>query len=155
MEKIISKRINCLSTKIKREISNLSSISSVEDLSGVNSFIIVFIYNNKDRNIYQKDIEKEFGITRSTASNIISLMEKKGYVRRVNVDDDQRLKKLELTNLAIDYCENFLKDLRKLNSDLEYGISEEELINFINTIDKIEKNLLRRKENDKNIDEKY
>ena len=155
MEKIISKRINCLSTKIKREISNLSSISSVEDLSGVNSFIIVFIYNNKDRNIYQKDIEKEFGITRSTASNIISLMEKKGYVRRVNVDDDQRLKKLELTNLAIDYCENFLKDLRKLNCDLEYGISEEELINFINTIDKIEKNLLRRKENDKNIDEKY
>jgi len=155
MEKIISKRINCLSTKIKREISNLSSISSVEDLSGVNSFIIVFIYNNKDRNIYQKDIEKEFGITRSTASNIISLMEKKGYVRRVNVDDDQRLKKLELTNLAIDYCENFLKDLRKLNSDLEYGISEEELISFINTIDKIEKNLLRRKENDKNIDEKY
>lgn len=155
MDKIISKKICCLSTRIKREISNLSSISSVEDLSGVNSFIIVFIYNNKDRNIYQKDIEKEFGITRSTASNIISLMEKKGYVRRVNVDDDQRLKKLELTNLAIDYCENFLNDLRKLNSDLEYGISEEELIYFFNIIDKIENNLLRRKENDKNIDEKY
>ena len=155
MDKIISKRINCLSTKIKREISNLSSISSVEDLSGVNSFIIVFLYNNKDKNIYQKDIEKEFGITRSTASNIISLMEKKGYVKRVSVDDDQRLKKLELTNMAIDYCENFLNDLRKLNSDLEYGLTEEELINFIKVIDKIENNLLRRKQNDKNIDEKY
>ncbi len=76
MDKNITKRVNCLSTKIKREITNLSSISSVDDLSGVNSFIIVYIYKNND--VYQKDIERAFGITRSTASNIISLMKKKG-----------------------------------------------------------------------------
>ena len=144
MDEIISKRINCLSTKIKREICNLSSISSVEDLSGVNSFIIVFIYLNKDRDIYQKDIEKEFGITRSTASNIISLMEKKGYVSRESVNNDARLKKLVLTKLAIDYCEKFLEDLDKLNSDLVEDISEEELISFYKTLNKIENNLLRR-----------
>ena len=144
MDEIISKRINCLSTKIKREICNLSTISSVEDLSGVNSFIIVFIYLNKDRDIYQKDIEKEFGITRSTASNIISLMEKKGYVSRESVNNDARLKKLVLTKLAIDYCEKFLEDLDKLNSDLVEDISEEELISFYKTLNKIENNLLRR-----------
>ena len=144
MDEIISKRINCLSTKIKREICNLSSISSVEDLSGVNSFIIVFIYLNKDKDIYQKNIEKEFGITRSTASNIISLMEKKGYVNRVNVDNDARLKKLVLTKLAIDYCEKFLEDMDKFNSDLVDNISEEELIAFYKTLNKIENNLLRR-----------
>ena len=144
MDEIISKIINCLSTKIKREICNLSTISSVEDLSGVNSFIIVFIYLNKDRDIYQKDIEKEFGITRSTASNIISLMEKKGYVSRESVNNDARLKKLVLTKLAIDYCEKFLEDLDKLNSDLVEDISEEELISFYKTLNKIENNLLRR-----------
>ena len=144
MSEVISKRINCLSTKIKREICNLSSISSVEDLSGVNSFIIVFIYLNNDRDIFQKDIEKEFGITRSTASNIISLMEKKGYVKRVSVDNDARLKKVVLTNVAIDYCEKFLEDLDKLNSDLVNDISESELEAFYKTLNKIENNLLRR-----------
>ena len=153
MDDILTKRINCLSTKIKREITNLSSISCVDDLSGVNSFIIVFIYKNND--VYQKDIEREFGITRSTASNIISLMEKKGYVRRESVSDDARLKKIVLTDVAINYCENFLNDLDKLNDDLSYGLTKEEICAFILTINKIENNLYRRQENAKGINEKH
>ncbi len=146
MEKILSKEINCLSTKIKREICNLSSISCLDNVSGVNSFIIVFIYKNNDKNIYQKDIEKEFGITRSTASNIISLMEKKGFVKRSIVDGDLRLKKIELTELAINYCENFLNDLGKMNADLRDGISDTELDYFYSILSKIENNLKRRQE---------
>ena len=146
MEKILSKSINCTSTKIKREICNLSSISCLDNVSGVNSFIIVYIYKNIDKNIYQKDIEHEFGITRSTASNIISLMEKKGFVERRVVDNDQRLKKIELTDFAIKYCENFLNDLEKLNEDLTYGISKKELDSFYETLAKIDNNLKRRQE---------
>ena len=153
MDGYITKRVNCLSTKIKREITKLSSISSVDDLSGVNSFIIVYIYKNND--VYQKDIEREFGITRSTASNIISLMEKKGYVKRESVSDDARLKKIVLTDVAIKYCENFLNDLDKLNEDLSYGLTKEEISNFILTINKIENNLYRRQENAKGINEKH
>ncbi len=146
MRENISRRINCLSTKIKREISNLSSVSSLDNVSGMNSFIIVYIYKNMDKNIYQKDIENEFGITRSTASNIISLMEKKNFLIRESVDDDARLKKLTLTDTAINYCENFLNDLKKLNIDLCDSISDEELYQFISTLEKIEDNLRRRQQ---------
>ncbi len=146
MRENISKRINCLSTKIKREISNLSSVASLDNVSGMNSFIIVYIYRNRDKNIYQKDIETEFGITRSTASNIISLMEKKNFVIRESVDNDARLKKLTLTDTAINYCENFLNDLKNLNIDLCENISDSELYQFISTLEKIENNLKRRQQ---------
>lgn len=146
MKEDIGKRINCLSTKIKREISNLDSISKLDNVSGVNSFIMLYIYKNNDKNIYQKDIENEFGITRSTASNIISLMEKKNFVIRESVDSDLRLKRLVLSSEAIKYCEDFLNDLKKLNLDLCDGISDEELSNFIITLSKIEFNLKRRQE---------
>ncbi|MBR6071742.1 MAG: MarR family transcriptional regulator [Acholeplasmatales bacterium] len=146
MREDIGKRINCLSTKIKREISNLDSISKLDNVSGANSFIMLYIYKNSDKNIYQKDIENEFGITRSTASNIISLMEKKNFVIRENVDSDLRLKRLVLSSEAIKYCEDFLNDLKSLNLDLCDGISDEELSNFIITLSKIESNLKRRQE---------
>lgn len=155
MDIIISKEINCLSTKIKREISNFDSISGLDNVSGVNSFITIFIYNNRDKNIYQKDIEQEFGITRSTASNIISLMEKKELLKRIAVDDDLRLKKLILTDKAINIAKVFINDLDKLNTDLCEGINNDELLSFINTLNKIDNNLKRRKNNDKSIDEKH
>ena len=144
MDDSVGKRINCLSTKIKREINNLQSISSIDDISGANSFIIVYIYKNNGKNIYQKDIEREFGITRSTASNIISLMEKKNYVKREAVNDDARLKRLVLTDEAINYCENFLSDLSNMNNDLIKNISDEELEIFLNVINKMENNLKER-----------
>lgn len=146
MREDIGKRINCLSTKIKREITNLESISKLDNVSGVNSFIMLYIYKNSDKDIYQKDIENEFGITRSTASNIISLMEKKNFVIRESVDSDLRLKRLVLSDIAKDYCKNFLNDLKLLNIDLCDGISDEELNNFIITLSKIESNLKRRGE---------
>ena len=53
-------------------------------------------YNNRDRDIFQKDVETEFSIGRSTVTNILKLMEKKGYIRREAVPQDGRLKRLVL-----------------------------------------------------------
>ena len=33
--------------------------------------------------VFQRDIEREFSITRSTVTNILQLMERKGYIQRV------------------------------------------------------------------------
>lgn len=141
MEQKIGKKIRCVSTKIKRVIDNLESIKKLENLSGTNGFIIVYIYRNKDKDIYQKDIEKEFGITRSTASNIISLMEKKNLIIREKVDNDARLKKLVLTDIAKEYSKDVLDDLNRLENQLKTNISNEELINFFNTLSKLELNI--------------
>ena len=140
MDRKIGKRIRCTSTKIKRVMENLDSIKRLDNISGTNGFIIVFIYKSKE-DVYQKDIEKEFGITRSTASNIISLMEKKNLIIREKVDDDARLKKLSLTEEAKNYARDVLNDLKLFEDKITKDIKEEDLDTFISVLEKIENNL--------------
>jgi len=139
MNRKIGKKIRCTSTKIKRVIDNLDSIRNLENISGTNGFIIVYIYKSKE-DVFQKDIEREFGITRSTASNIISLMEKKNLVTREKVDSDQRLRKLVLTDEAKNYCSNVLADLESFDSLITKDISDEELDIFCKVLEKIDNN---------------
>lgn len=141
MRRKIGKNIRCVSTKIKRVVENLDSIKKLDNISGTNGFIIVYIFKNNDKEVYQKDIEKEFGITRSTASNIISLMEKKNLIIREKVDNDARLKKLVLTDIAKEYAKNVLDDLNEFEKILQKDISEEELDIFNKVLMKFENNI--------------
>lgn len=141
MEHKIGKEIKCLSNQIRRRIINLESIKKLDKMSGANSYILSYIYNRGDIPTYQKDIEKEFNITRSTASNIIKLMETKGMIIRQSVDKDQRLKKLILSDEAINICKDISLEIKEFENSLAKGLSDEEIILFNNIINKIKNNL--------------
>lgn len=85
-----------------------------------------------DRNIFQKDIEQEFSISRATVSNLVQLVEKKGYISREAISEDARLKKLVLTNKGI---EAHIPDgsIEFKNVDFSYKMdSSEPVLNNIN-----------------------
>ncbi len=103
--------------------------------------IIRFIYCAEEKAVFQKDIEKEFGIRRSTATNTLKLMEKNGLIKREHVAYDDRLKKLSLTDEAFKNIEQFEKDMKKINEILEKGISEEEREVFFTVLEKIKNNI--------------
>ena len=134
----LGKEIICLSTKIKREIHNLDTIKNSSEISGTNGLIIGFLYSKKDIDIYQKDIEKEFGFTRSTASNIISRMEELGYIKRISNNDDLRLKKLVLTEKGINHQAAVIKDLNELELKISNSFTSNEAEEFIRLIKKLE-----------------
>ena len=73
----------------------------IDEITLSHGWIIRFLYENRERDIYQKDIEKYFLVGRSTVTNSIQLMEKKGLVRREFVECDARLKKVLLTEKGI------------------------------------------------------
>lgn len=68
--------------------------------TGGNAHIIMFLARNRDRDIYQHTIEQKFCISRSTASRVLALMERKGLIVRESVAHDARLKKIVLTEKA-------------------------------------------------------
>lgn len=68
--------------------------------TGGNARIIGFLDHNRDRDIFQYDIEQRFSITRSTASRVLGLMERKGLIERRSVERDARLRKIVLTDKA-------------------------------------------------------
>ena len=132
-------KINYVSNIIKREIEKLESIEALERVSGTNSFILVYILEKGI--VFQKDIEKEFGITRSTASKVISLMESKGLIIRKSVSNDLRLKQLVLTDEAKKIVLAVKEDLNKFEKRLTYGLTEEEKELLSSILGKIEKNI--------------
>lgn len=138
-------KINYVSNIIKREIEKLESIEALERVSGTNSFILVYI--SEKEIVFQKDIEKEFGITRSTASKVISLMESKGMIIRKSVSNDLRLKQLVLTDDAKMFVESVKMDLKSFEERLTHGLTKEEKENLLSIMNKLENNILGGKKN--------
>ena len=87
------------------------------------------------------DIEQRFAVGRSTVTNLLQLMEKKGFVRRESVKQDARLKKVILTEKGIASQESFEDIVEHIEEELSEGISEEELHIFYKVLDQINQNV--------------
>ncbi len=128
---------------VKRYMDNDASKLYIDKMTGTHGWAIGFFYHNRDRDIFQKDFEQEFNIRRSTASNILTLIEKNGLITRESVPYDARLKKITLTQKALDIHSIVDKAFEKVEENIKKGISDEELQVFFNVIDKINRNLER------------
>ena len=47
-------------------------------LTGMHGYLIRYLYENRGRDVFQRDIEKAFSISRSTVTVTLQLMEKNG-----------------------------------------------------------------------------
>ncbi len=133
--------INKTSRLVKRYFDRKRRENSSDGSTQNHGRIIGFIYRNSQKDIFQKDIEKEFGIRRSTATNTLKLMEKNGLLNRERVSYDERLKKITLTQKSVEIIHSIDKDMKKFNKTLEKGITEEERRIFLEVLEKIKNNI--------------
>ena len=131
---------------MRRNLSMQVKEAGIDEITLMHGWIIRYLYENRDRDIFQKDIEKHFSVGRSSVTNVIQLMEKKGYLRRESVDYDARLKKVLLTEKGIYTHEKIEGIISGLNVRTLEGISDEELDAFFIVTEKLEKNLIKQKE---------
>ena len=128
--------------KVINNIMHKSMMKSVAD-SGVDkvtvmhSWIIGYLSRSEGADIYQKDIEQKFKISRSTATNILKLMEKKGYITRESVQSDARLKKLLLTEKGILLDREIQNTIRENERRLNSVLTDEERETFLGLIHKL------------------
>ncbi len=110
-------------------------------MTGSNSWVIAYIGDHSGTDIFQRDLEKEFGITRSTASKNIDLLERDGFIERQRVDYDARLKKLVLTKKSENILNLIKADREKMETALLKGFSDEEFVALQNYIQRLITNL--------------
>ena len=137
----VGKELHSIGNMIKRQVDNLGSIRYADQLTGTNGWIIAYLYHHQDQDIFQKDIEETFEVTRSTASKVITLMEKKGMIIRTSVPHDARLKKLTLTPLALETQASITKDIQQFEKQLINGLSDQEISTMLHCLEQIKKNL--------------
>lgn len=137
----IGMEIKVLYNLYRRINDTYGNSNYIKGVCGSNLWIIGYLTMNEGKDVFQKDLEKQFSIRRSTASKTLQLMEDKGLIRREPVFYDARLKKIILTDKALEIHKMIVEDIQNANTIASKGISQEELNSFFSVADKMIKNL--------------
>lgn len=109
-------------------------------LTGVQGLVVRHLYlcGKCGRDVFQRDIEKEFELGRSTVSETLRTMETNGMIYRVPVPYDARLKKLVLSECIQQHMEVISARIDLADQQLTQALTEEELKMFWQILDKLE-----------------
>lgn len=141
-KKAIGFQFKLLSNMIKRKMNEFIDNDEEIHLTGMQGWMVGYIYRRSStQDVFQRDIEKEFRIRRSTATGILQTLESKGYIERHAVAEDARLKKIVLTDKAIKESKCITGKIIEFDKVVEDGITEEEKEVFFQMIEKIKQNM--------------
>ena len=139
IEKDYSVWIYILSQKLK---NHMNESMHALGITGIQSRILHYIFVKRaDGPVFQRDVESAFGFSRSTATEILKLMERDGLLLRENMKSDGRLKNLIPTQKAAHLDEQIIEYLHKKEKQLIDGLSEKQLSLFLQTVVQMCENL--------------
>lgn len=129
--------ISKLSNKLRRKIDRFSSKG---EFSGSQGKALHFILTQTE-DIFQKDIEEEYSLRPSTATELLKRMEQNGLIYREPLANDARMKRIVVTDKALQYKDIVTKNILGLEKELTKDIPEEELAVFFRVMEKMLDNL--------------
>lgn len=137
----IGRTLYALNTTIHRFVDIYSHKRENDLLTGANTWVIHFIAEQKDTPVHLRDIESHFGVTRSTASKVVDLLVRKGFVQRHVGKTDSRLRQLTLTKQARDLLETINADHEMLEQILLKGFTAEETATLLSYLNRMQENI--------------
>lgn len=140
----IGVRLRMLNNAVRRYIDRYAEgKKALDSLSCSNGWIIGYVCEMKEcgKDVFQRDLENNFGITRSTASKVLGLMEKKGLVKRVSVSHDARLKKIVPTERSLEIGRIIKEDNERMELLLKKDFSPKELEQLYGYLERMQTNL--------------
>ena len=141
MEVHIGFEIKQTSRVLSRSVGQMESMEYANEMTGTHAWILQYLYKNNDREVFQKDIEKEFNIRRSSATGLLKLMEKNGLIYREPVDYDARLKRIVMTQKAVSLHRSIDQEINKMEKKISEGMTEEEIDTLVRLLKKVRENL--------------
>ena len=106
------------------------------------------------RDIYQKNLEEEFQVRKSTVSGILKLIEKNGFIYRESVKEDARLKRILPTKKAEALRPSILEHIHETEIRMTEGVSEQDLFLCKKVLYQMCQNLAEKNRETKEVDRK-
>ena len=125
--------VSKLSNKLRRRID---AFSSRDRMSGSEGRTLHFLLAQQT-DVFQRDIEEEFSLRPSTATQLLHKMERGGLIRREALASDARMKRIVVTEKALAYRDAVLADILELEQVLTRDIPPEEMAVFFRVIEKM------------------
>lgn len=140
--RVIAAQMRRVNNLIGRRVNLCARANGFGDVTPMHGWILRYLYEHRDSDVFQRDIERDFSITRSTVTNILQLMERKGYILRESVPQDARLKRLVLTEEGAQAHEKMLLSLHEADDLVSRTLTEAENEEMLRLLDKIYHGLL-------------
>ena len=132
-----------LTIAVHRNIGVELSEHELGDMKGPQSMALGYlIHASAQDEIYVKDLEKYMKIRKSTASELVSRLEKNGYVKTEKSQKDGRLKRLIVTEEGHAAHDRILQFLQEIDDRLVEGLSKEEVDILVNLLNRLIQNML-------------
>ncbi len=133
------KKINQISNRLRRRSR---AIQETIGISGAQGNILNYILvESQNRSVYQKDIEEEFGLRPSTATEALKSLEKNELIRREPDPEDGRYKKIVFTEKAEQIEVVLRSEIEESEEILLRGVTEKEQQEFLRIAEKMLQNL--------------
>ena len=134
-------KIRKVSNLMKRRAEEIINQNHEYNVTSRHIVVAKYLHENQHKDIFQKDIEEEFCIRRSTVTSILNLMEKNGMIRRERVECDARLKKIVLTDKAKAIHNKIISQIMDMEEMILKDIDDEDLKKVYEVLEKITKNI--------------
>lgn len=132
------KIVACLNHEISRVLDpNLSEYN----ITGNQCGFLLFLLSRTDTDTYQRDIEIEFNLRRSSATSVLKVMEKRGLIRRVSDSTDGRLKRILITEKGVNLGPIAERIIREFEAKLCQNIPQDDLDTAMRVIQLMKINL--------------
>lgn len=133
--------IHMLHNLMRRDCNQVPYRQELDRLTGNHSYILCYLYDHRHEDIFQRDLEKQFQLRRSSATNALQIMERNGLIQRLPVASDARLKKLVLTPYAVELDQRIREAIEQTEARLVQGLTQQETETLWNLLNKIRLNL--------------
>lgn len=138
---LVGAEVKALGNLLKRRMDANPLSADPMRPTGMQGMIMGFLAFNYERDMFQRDVEAEFNIRRSTATGILKLMERNGLIVKESVPYDDRLKKLVLTPEALAIHEKVVAHFTEVENLLIRGLTREEIDMFLRIVGIMKENI--------------
>lgn len=133
------KMINRISNRLRRRSGKAQETIGITGAKG--NILNYILLESEKHNVYQKDIEKEFGLRPSTATEVLKNLEEEELIVRIQDEEDGRYKKIVFTDKAEMIRGALRGEIEKTEELLLKGVTPEEQEIFMKITAKMLENL--------------
>ena len=112
---------------VRRMDQRIAEAGTGDDiLSGRNFWVLKYLDDHAGEAVYQRDLEQKFKVRRSSVSNMIDLMEQKGFLLRQATSSDARLKRLTLTEKGAELLREATETIKRFEDSIRKSFAPQD-----------------------------
>ena len=139
--------INCISNRLRNRSQEVHTQLGIGSAQGkILNYVLV---ESEAHSVYQKDLQREFGLRPSTVTEMLNALEQKKLIQRVSDEWDGRYKKIIFTEKARSMKDRIRQEVEETEHLLLQGITEQEKQEFLRIAGKMLQNLEAERTNEK------